>query len=518
MITIVKPHFYWPETTLKMMPFLMSHIERCGRICYRSEDKITNDSAKRFVEKITKSGHHSVLEHFSITAIVICSRACSHQLVRHRIGSYCLAGDTKVVAFIIEKGRGCKRWTLEQLYEWSKDVKRKSRLHLIRLRSVNENGILAAGRIKKIINSGEQEVFRITTEFGRTIEATLKHRFLTPNGWKELGQLKVWDKLVGNGIAAHKNQEWILEMYIKRNLPRKEVAKLAGVSDACIGSWIRYFELQKPCGMRGNRKPGHGKKGMFSPEALKLLSGSKKGENNPGWKGDQASQQAGRQRARKHIEVPENCETCGSDTKIIRHHYDENALNNDPINIMFLCEKCHAQFHIGQTVMSVFSDRILFIEPVGVKQTYDIEMDGPNHNFVANGLVVHNSQESMRYCNYGKDDSLKVICPPSIGLEPGDYEEGFGLPIQQEIWIDQIDLSYQEYLSELAEGVRPEDARYVLPNATKTELAVTFNVRQWKHFFKMRCDKHAQWEIRGIAISIQDDLKSRFPSVFGEEA
>ena len=216
MITIVKPHFFWPETTLKMMPFLMSHIEYCGRICYRSKDKITDDSAKRFVEKITKSGHHSVLEHFSITAIVICSRACSHQLVRHRIAAY--------------------------------------------------------------------------------------------------------------------------------------------------------------------------------------------------------------------------------------------------------------------------------------------------------------SQESMRYCNYGKDDSLKVICPPSIGLEPGDYEEGFKLPIQQEIWIRQIDTAYQEYLSELAEGVRPEDARYVLPNATKTELAVTFNVRQWKHFFKMRCDKHAQWEIRDIAISIQDNLKSHFPSVFGEEA
>ena len=46
---------------------MLKHIELCGRVCYKSEDKITDDSAERFVRKIIKSGHESVLEHASIT-------------------------------------------------------------------------------------------------------------------------------------------------------------------------------------------------------------------------------------------------------------------------------------------------------------------------------------------------------------------------------------------------------------------------------------------------------------------
>jgi thymidylate synthase (FAD) len=68
---------------------------------------------------------------------------------------------------------------------------------------------------------------------------------------------------------------------------------------------------------------------------------------------------------------------------------------------------------------------------------------------------------------------------------------------------------------ELAEGDPPEDARYVLPNATKTELAVTFNLRQWRHVFKERAlNRHAQWEIRGIFSAILTGLKERFPAIF----
>lgn len=232
MITIVEPTFYWLETTLKMFPIFMEHIERCGRICYKSEDRITPGSAAKFVKNICRRQHESVLEHCVATAVVTCSRACSHQLVRHRIAAY--------------------------------------------------------------------------------------------------------------------------------------------------------------------------------------------------------------------------------------------------------------------------------------------------------------SQESQRYCNYGKKDSLKVICPKGIGLEPGDYvvdgwivwknnevwereDQTLEKYVRQDKWLLQIDSSYSEYQAELAEGIKPEDARYVLPNATKTEVATTFNLRQWRHVFQERAlNKHAQWEIRGIFSSILDDLKVRLPAVFDD--
>jgi len=223
MITVVEPRFYWPETT--RFDGILQHIERCGRTCYRSESRITEDSSERFVKMIRQSGHESVLEHVSLTAIVVCSRACSHQLVRHRIAAY--------------------------------------------------------------------------------------------------------------------------------------------------------------------------------------------------------------------------------------------------------------------------------------------------------------SQESMRFCNYGKSESLQVVCPPSIGLSPRDYSiddtdylfASDMINYRQFCWLNLRETEYAEYLSELKEGILPEDARYNLPNATKTELATTFDLRQWRHVFKERAlNKHAQWEIRNIFSGILADLKTRIPVVFDDLA
>jgi len=64
------------------------HLERCGRVCYKSEDKIDTGSAEKFLRRIVRSGHESVLEHYDITFKVVCDRAVSHQIVRHRIASY----------------------------------------------------------------------------------------------------------------------------------------------------------------------------------------------------------------------------------------------------------------------------------------------------------------------------------------------------------------------------------------------------------------------------------------------
>ncbi len=63
-------------------------IELAGRTCYKSEDKITDDSAKGFVERIVKRGHLSVLEHCSVTIRIVCPRGVSHELVRHRLAAY----------------------------------------------------------------------------------------------------------------------------------------------------------------------------------------------------------------------------------------------------------------------------------------------------------------------------------------------------------------------------------------------------------------------------------------------
>jgi len=139
-----------------------------------------------------------------------------------------------------------------------------------------------------------------------------------------------------------------------------------------------------------------------------------------------------------------------------------------------------------------------------------------SHQLVRHRIAAY-SQESQRYCDYGHDGNLQVICPPSIGLQPRNYSvaDTFSLGDEQIRWIKQIDSAYEEYRQELMEGVKPEDARYVLPNATKTEIAVTFNLRQWRHVFTERAlNRHAQWEIRGIFNGILRDMRVRLPVVF----
>jgi len=63
-------------------------IELAGRTCYKSEEKITPESAERFVQHITKRGHHSVIEHAVVTVKIICDRGVTHEIVRHRLCSF----------------------------------------------------------------------------------------------------------------------------------------------------------------------------------------------------------------------------------------------------------------------------------------------------------------------------------------------------------------------------------------------------------------------------------------------
>lgn len=68
---------------------ILKRLEQCGRVCYKSEDKITEGSAEKFVAGIIKRGHEAVLEHCPFTVKFICDRGVSHEIVRHRMASYC---------------------------------------------------------------------------------------------------------------------------------------------------------------------------------------------------------------------------------------------------------------------------------------------------------------------------------------------------------------------------------------------------------------------------------------------
>jgi len=123
-----------------------------------------------------------------------------------------------------------------------------------------------------------------------------------------------------------------------------------------------------------------------------------------------------------------------------------------------------------------------------------------SHQLVRHRLASY-SQESQRYCDM---TNAQFVIPPDIAANPRAMEVWNGV-------MDEIKAAYRE-LRGL--GIRKENARFLLPNATATRIVMTANFREWRHIIKLRTDPAAQWEIRELAHRVLDILYQVAPSVF----
>jgi thymidylate synthase (FAD) len=134
---------------------------------------------------------------------------------------------------------------------------------------------------------------------------------------------------------------------------------------------------------------------------------------------------------------------------------------------------------------------------------------GVTHELVRHRLASY-SQESSRYCNYGKEKFGKEITVV--------YPEFAGTPdecwTQNTIWHKAMKEAEANYFS-LLELSSTEYARGVLPNDLKTEIVMTANLREWRHIFKVRCAPAAHPHIRSLLIPLRDKFFEELPEVFG---
>lgn len=133
---------------------------------------------------------------------------------------------------------------------------------------------------------------------------------------------------------------------------------------------------------------------------------------------------------------------------------------------------------------------------------------GVSHEIVRHRLASY-TQESTRYCNYtkGKFGSEITVIDPCFW--PQDDEK-------RKVWeqtIAQVEAGYNK-LIEL--GATPQEARSVLPNSLKTEVVMTMNLREWRHFFTLRTSKAAHPQMREVAIPLLAMFKERIPVVFDD--
>ena len=146
---------------------------------------------------------------------------------------------------------------------------------------------------------------------------------------------------------------------------------------------------------------------------------------------------------------------------------------------------------------------------------------GITHEIVRHRLASF-TQESTRYCNYGAEkfgNQLTFIRPVwadarVIGEWPDDLED-LAIDGASFRWLDAMNRDEGCYLQLLKEGWGPQQARSVLPNSLKTEIAVTANFREWQHILRLRAvEKAAHPQMRALMIPLYEDLRFGLPEIF----
>lgn len=147
---------------------------------------------------------------------------------------------------------------------------------------------------------------------------------------------------------------------------------------------------------------------------------------------------------------------------------------------------------------------ILDHETIRVKFIVD---RGVSHEIVRHRMAAY-AQESTRYCNYSKDKFGNEITV----VRPFFFENS----ARYDIWKDACESSEKAYFELLKTGASPQEARSVLPNSLKTEIVMTADITEWRHFFKVRCSPAAHPQIREVALPLLKDLAERYPLLFAD--
>lgn len=133
---------------------------------------------------------------------------------------------------------------------------------------------------------------------------------------------------------------------------------------------------------------------------------------------------------------------------------------------------------------------------------------GVSHEIVRHRLAAF-CQESTRYCNYGKEGfggEITVIRPSTFAKTDSTYH----------IWKRSCENAEVAYFDLLNEGCTPQEARSVLPNSLKTEVVMTANIREWRHFLKLRCSPAAHPQMREVALILLEKVNWLIPVCFND--
>ncbi|MFJ6217394.1 FAD-dependent thymidylate synthase [Streptomyces sp. NPDC092296] len=317
---------------------------------------------------------------------------------------------------------------------------RRRRLESVRrnhVRCYDERTLLAQrAQIIDVMESGVKQLLRLTTASGKVLRCSRDHAVLTPDGWRKAGELQAGDAVMAAGTSPRPSEALVPPSLrqgigVWTSMQRNRLIKELDTCYLCSRTFPRAeLELDH-----------------VIPVALDLLLALDEGNLSPA------------------------CRPCHTAKSA-----DEQGLAKR-----------------GGKVAVAKPDMLVSVQDDGEEMTYDLSVAGPWHNFLADGIVVHNSynEESGRY-----RELQPVFYVPAAERKlvqqgrPGKYEFVEGTPEQHRTVTtameDSYQRSYQAYREMLAAGVAREVARAVLPVGLFSSMYATCNARSLMHFLSLR--------------------------------
>ena len=513
-----------------------------------------NLTSGKLLKYLINNEHWSPLEMVHVVMEINTTRDIARQILRHRSFSFqefCIAGDSTIS--VMSKSGKKYRLPIAKLYEMQQAG---SLVRDLRVRSYNtETKLLEYFPIKEVFSTGKREVLTLTLDNGKSIKATKEHKFLTRDGFTVLEDICVGDFLAHNGEYAYQNKDWLIDAKqcaIDTGTGLQGIADLAGCSYDTIRKWLRVHGLQFTKqevasytsiwnkGLPKEQQPMYGKahsnetrermrESAKSGEASNLYSSGEYTKDKLSFRRRVAQIARGSLNTLKHRQ-DNKCALCGrsiaevDDTNLgieVDHilpvsTHPEIALEecNMQAVCLFPCHGEKSRQESSQMAQTIIYSKVISISQEGITDTYDLEVDHSSHNYVANGIITHNSQRyaDARNMSFRKREArLQDQKNRQNSIETSDDElssvwDAYQTRVQHE--------AVKAYDWAIRNGLAKEQARVVLPEGmTNSRLYMAGTLRSWLHYCLLRRDNGTQKEHREIAVEALKVLSAEFPSI-----
>ncbi len=516
-------------------------VSYCARVSNPNNQLNTNTGAG-LLNYCLRHKHFSIFEMANVVVEINTTRDISRQILRHRSLSFqefCLHGDSEVTT-VTKSGR-TKKVPIKDLYK-RYNSKQYSDMSdwLVRVYDEESNSFIVA-KIKEVFQTGVKSLHNLKLEGNKSIVSTLEHKYLVRGkGFIPLSDITCDDFVAVNGQPVYQSKEWMSEAKSRSISSGKGVqgiADEAGCSYHTIRKWLKLLDLNfsykesASCnkiwnkGLPKEMQPRYGK--TVNDEVRARMSTSAK---NRGCDWDVGAGRDWYKEVRDYwykrkYRLYQGCNGVCADTGEIHpiesleiDHILPVATNPekayDEDNIQLLCKESHKEKTNKETQEmrhTVRYKKVISIKYHSDDQTYDLEVNHSSHNYIANGIVTHNSGRYSEMDNelVPRETRMQDVNNKQGSLEStDDYIVEHFTEEQKSVWKEAVD----GYNYMLSLGIAKEQARALLPEGlVKTRMYANGTLRSWIHYCQVRCGIETQKEHRMIAKQVCQILIEQFP-------